>query len=97
MQYALRALMYLGTLPEDETIPVRQLAQMIDVPEPVLSKVIQNLARHRLVKTVKGPGGGVLLAQPPEEVKLLEVLNVVGGPELFGSTQRKVSHLRNEK
>ncbi|MFA6451722.1 MAG: Rrf2 family transcriptional regulator, partial [bacterium] len=44
-----------------------------------LSKVIQRLAHSGLVKTVRGPGGGVTLAKTPDKITLLNVYESLEG------------------
>src|SRR5512133_1173984 len=38
-----------------------------------LAKVLTALARHGLIRGTRGPGGGYLLARPPERISLLEI------------------------
>ena len=83
-QYAIRVLLYLATQPGGEYVPVRVLAQELRLPLPTLSKIIHTLARHRLVQTVKGRSGGVMLAHLPQNIDLMTILNVSEGPDVFG-------------
>jgi Rrf2 family protein len=42
--------------------------------------VLQELQRARLVSSRSGPSGGYLLARPPEDITILEVVETLEGP-----------------
>jgi Rrf2 family protein len=76
VEYALRAMVYLADQsPEARTTD--QIATATQVPKAYLSKVLQSLAKARLVKSQRGLGGGVALVTPPETTTILEVVNAV--------------------
>lgn len=76
VEYALRAAVYLATRP-GEAATTEEVAERTQVPAPYLAKILQGLARHGLVKSQRGVGGGVMLAKSPEETTILEVVNAV--------------------
>jgi Rrf2 family protein len=59
---------------------VAEIAERTRVPPLQLAKVIQSLARAGLVVTTRGRGGGVRLARPAEEIRLLDVIEAFQGP-----------------
>lgn len=60
------------------------LSQMFDIPDAYLSKQLQQLVRAGLIRSSAGQRGGYFLAQPAEEVTLLDVIETVQGEaELF--------------
>jgi Rrf2 family protein len=75
--YALRALARLAD--GNEFLPVSALAEEADAPEGFLRKIMQTLHRAELVESRQGPFGGYRLAVPPDQVSLLEVMEVVQG------------------
>ncbi|NIP95431.1 MAG: Rrf2 family transcriptional regulator, partial [Akkermansiaceae bacterium] len=46
-----------------------------------LSKTLHRLAQTGLLVSVRGPGGGFQLAQPPEEIPLRRVVEAVEPPD----------------
>ena len=82
-QQALRALSALAR--HDEPVAIGQLAKETNAPGPMLSKVLQRLAKQKLVLGRPGPGGGYRLARPAEEISLEEVVRTFEGPA-FGTT-----------
>ena len=75
-EYALRAMVALAGQP-DKPMVTRDLADATKVPMGYLSKVLQALGRVGLVQSHRGLGGGFLLARPPEEITLYDVVQAV--------------------
>lgn len=75
-EYALRAMVYLAMNSDTPQI-TEKIAEGTKVPPGYLSKVLQALARARLVKSQRGLGGGFTLANAPERTTILEVVNAV--------------------
>lgn len=68
--FALRVLMRLADVP-GEMLTVEQLAHELgDLSRHHLHKVVQDLAARGLVRTARGPRGGVTLSVPPGEIRL---------------------------
>ena len=61
----------------------QEIAKAEDIPLPILSKVLQDLARDGLLKSRRGPGGGFRLARPPEHISLRDVVAAIDGTEDF--------------
>ena len=76
VEYALRAMVYLAGCNEDPQ-PTEQISEKTKVPAPYLAKVLQNLTRKGLVRSQRGVKGGFLLAQRPEDITILDVVNAV--------------------
>jgi Rrf2 family nitric oxide-sensitive transcriptional repressor len=69
--FALRVLMQLGQSPSDATTNVETLAQRLGgLSRNHLHKIVQELAALGVVQTIRGAGGGVMLAKPPREVRI---------------------------
>ena len=75
-EYALRAVVYLASQ-ADEARTVQQIAAATRVPTGYLAKVMQSLSRAGLVQSWRGAAGGFSLTHAPEEVSVLDVINVV--------------------
>lgn len=65
---------------EGEVMTNREIASFLGASEAHLSKVLQRLARSGLVRSVRGPRGGFVLARPGGDVTLLEVYEAIDGP-----------------
>jgi Rrf2 family transcriptional regulator, iron-sulfur cluster assembly transcription factor len=55
----------------------RQIAVAMDVPTTYVPQVLADLVRAELAASSAGPTGGYLLARPPAEISLLEIIRAV--------------------
>ena len=84
--YAVRLVLDLA-LHDPEQVQVRDVAQRHCIPPAYLQKVVQRLVRAGLVRTLRGPRGGVRLSRPPSHLSLREVVEAVEGPVVFNRCQ----------
>jgi len=81
-EYALHSLLILAT--QTETASIRDLARYQGLPERFLAKIFARLKKAKLVKGSEGIAGGFILARPPDQIHVLEVLKAVDpGRSLF--------------
>lgn len=80
LDYALRALTYLSTIPDHRTSLARDIAEQRAIPMRFLQKIMKELVDGRLVRSFQGPGGGYTLARAPKDISLQEVVESVEGP-----------------
>ena len=78
--YALRAMLYLARLQENQRAATSQIAEMQNIPPSFLAKIISQLSIAGLIHTSRGAHGGVSLARPAEQITLLEVVEAIDGP-----------------
>ena len=76
VEYALRAIVVLARATPDARTN-QQLAELTQVPSAYLPKVMLSLRKGGLVRTQRGPRGGLRLARPADSITLLEVVNAV--------------------
>ena len=79
-EVAIRAALYLAGRPPGELSPVHEVAKATRLPSAYLSKVIQRLAQAGLVRTFRGPGGGIELGKSPEAITLWSLVCATEGP-----------------
>ncbi len=75
-EYALRVIAYLASL-DGHPATTRQLAVSTRIPEGYLAKVIRSLNRAGLVISQRGLHGGSILARPPQDISVFDVVNAV--------------------
>ncbi|MBI3694173.1 MAG: Rrf2 family transcriptional regulator [Acidobacteria bacterium] len=78
-EIAIHATMYLASQPPGRLSPIHQIARRAGLKKPLLAKVIARLTRARLVRTYRGPGGGVELARPSDQMCLWTVVHAMEG------------------
>src|ERR1044072_5703265 len=83
--YASRALLSLA-LHADGARPtsVRDIAERTGLPQPYLEQILLALKGAGLVRSKRGVGGGYVLARPPAEITLGEIVAAVDGPIVAG-------------
>ena len=64
----------------NRTLSTKEIAARLRASEAHLSKVLQRLARVRLVESTRGPKGGFCLAKAGGDIRLLEVYEAIEGP-----------------
>jgi Rrf2 family protein len=83
--YASRALLSLalhgcGSTPTS----VRDVADRTGLPQPYLEQILLALKGAGLVRSKRGVGGGYVLARPPNEITLAQIISAVDGPIVAG-------------
>jgi Rrf2 family protein len=76
MEYALRVVAFLAGR-DQEPATTRQIAAATRVPEGYLAKVIQSLGRAGIVASQRGIGGGSVLALPPDQFTVYDVVQAI--------------------
>lgn len=76
--YTLRVLMYLA-LNRDELATIPVIASAYDISESHLTKVVHQLVRAGVVESVRGKGGGIRLALPPEAIRIGQIVKASEG------------------
>lgn len=93
-RYAVAALVDLAQSQTRRPVALAEIAERQSVSVSYLEQVFALLRQGGFVKSVRGPGGGYLLARPPEEIKVSDVFTVlaaaktVGGESDEGETAR---------
>jgi Rrf2 family protein len=89
-RYGLRALFDLCLLGEadgEKPVAVGGIARRQDIPLNYLEQLFVRLRRGNLVRSVRGARGGYVLARPPGEISVAEVVRALGEPIAFGDCQ----------
>jgi len=60
-----------------EFVPTREIADQLGIKAPTLVKILQNLNRAGIVETREGAKGGVRMARPAQEVRVLDVFEAM--------------------
>jgi Rrf2 family protein len=66
--------------PAGVAVPAETLAAAQGAPGKFLIQILVELKAQGIVRSVRGVAGGYLLARPPAEITLADVLEAVDGP-----------------
>jgi Rrf2 family transcriptional regulator, iron-sulfur cluster assembly transcription factor len=78
-EYALQAVLYLALKPHAEKTSIKELAKKLDIPYHFLGKILQDLTRKGLLKSLKGPTGGFSLGMPTKDITLFHIIEAIDG------------------
>jgi Rrf2 family transcriptional regulator, iron-sulfur cluster assembly transcription factor len=76
--YSVKALLDLSFQPDYGPASVNAIAKRQNLPAPFLEKLLIELRRAGLVRSVRGAQGGYQLAHPPAAISLGQILAAVG-------------------
>ena len=97
--YGLRALIYLAEQRAKGPVTLQEVSEVLKIPKAFLSKILQQLSRNSVVKSLKGPSGGFVLARDPSELTIGEIVTEIDGPlnvfECFSSDNEQCGHFGN--
>ncbi|GII78272.1 Rrf2 family transcriptional regulator [Sphaerisporangium rufum] len=79
VDYALRAAAELAAAGSGPTT-VGELAKEQEMPPKYLENILLQMRRAGLVRGQRGPEGGYVLARPPADISLADVIRAVDGP-----------------
>lgn len=79
-KYALKAVLYLAVnSSNEEKILAKVISTFTNVPQPYLSKLMQELTRKKLISSTKGPKGGFYLTDENREVHIIDIIRAIDG------------------
>ncbi len=81
VDYGVRALVDLAMNSEGKLVRASEISARTSIPEPYLAQVLHGLSKNGIVKSVRGPQGGHMLAKETSEIRLSKVMACLGGTE----------------
>lgn len=78
--YATRIMLELALQAESAPVSSDRLARRASVPHAFLHKIIGDLVKAGLVRSVKGPHGGLSLARAPHTINMRQIIEAADGP-----------------
>ena len=81
--YGIHAVCRLTILAPEGFARVGQICEGSDLPAYFVSKILGDLVRAGLLKSSKGRNGGFGLARPPEKIRLMDIVEVIDGPQAY--------------
>jgi len=83
-KYGIRAVTYIASKSkEGGKIGIRQISEDLNLPTPFLAKILQLLAKQKILSSSKGPHGGFALLKDPRKITLLDIIVTIDGNDLL--------------
>jgi len=73
-------MIHLAENEDREIVTIKEIAELQNIPEKFLRKIIPQLCNAGLIKSYKGIKGGVSFAKSPETITPYDIIQAVEGP-----------------
>jgi FeS assembly SUF system regulator len=83
--YGLIAMKHLANHREQHACSAGEIAEEYGISATLMAKVLQKLAKEKLVVAKHGSSGGYQMAKEPQKTSALEVITAIDGPVLITS------------
>jgi Rrf2 family cysteine metabolism transcriptional repressor len=78
--YGLMAIHYIAVHDELGAVSTKRIAEEFGIPQELLAKILQKLAKRQLIVSQNGPKGGYVLTRRPSDISVGEVVRALEGP-----------------
>ena len=83
-KYAIRGVLYLSlNSDEEKKYNPKEIAEVISIPAPFLAKILQELAKNKLISSTKGRNGGFYLTKVNRLNSMLSIIDCIDGLNKF--------------
>lgn len=79
-KYGLKAMTHLAGVPPGQTALIADIASANQIPKKFLDAILGDLRNAGFVHSKKGKGGGYMLARPPSEISVGDLVRALDGP-----------------
>ncbi|OEU73922.1 MAG: transcriptional regulator [Desulfuromonadales bacterium C00003093] len=76
-QYAVCALVRLNLSSHGEPVSIKEISRRENISSTYLEQLFVKLRRGDIVKSVRGPGGGYVLARPAADIRVDQIIDTV--------------------
>ncbi len=83
-EYAIRALIFIAEKSVNgRRVGIKEIAEGIESPEYFIAKILQDLSRRQMVKSIKGPNGGFFHDAETLNKSLADIVRATDGDKVF--------------
>ena len=79
-QYGVRAMYEIAKAGSIGPVTIKEISEKQDVSVAYLEQIRNKLRKAGIIQSVKGPGGGYMLAREPEKISIGQILKELEGP-----------------
>lgn len=76
---------------------VKDIAKPINVPQPYIAKLLQNLAKAHIISSERGPKGGFYLDEESKNYSILSIITLIDGKEKLKKCMLSLDNCNEEK
>jgi Rrf2 family protein len=83
-EYGLRAAIYVAQQSKlNNKVSLNTISQEINSPQAFTAKILQQLTKNNIIKSIKGPYGGFIIEEERMSTKLSEVVSILDGDSIY--------------
>lgn len=81
---AIKSVIYLASKSEKgDKAGIKEIAENINASEHTVGKILQTLAKHGLINSVKGPSGGFFINKVQQNRPISNIVETIEGKQVF--------------
>lgn len=86
-QYGIKATLQIASQSQvGKRVSLKEIAKAIDSPEAFTAKILQQLSRNGIIKSIIGPGGGFEIEKENlSQIKLSQIVTAIDGDSIYKS------------
>ncbi|MEJ7768050.1 MAG: Rrf2 family transcriptional regulator [Chitinophagaceae bacterium] len=83
-EYAIKAMICISQKSRNgKRVGVIEVAESIDAPKHFIAKILQELSRKNLVKSIKGLNGGFYLEKAEQKTSIADIVKAIDGDKIY--------------
>lgn len=84
-ELAIQAVLFLSIKKNKSIFSSYEVSKELKVPKEFVSKMLQTLTESGIIGSKKGKNGGFYLARNPKDIKIIEIVEIIDGLEVFST------------
>jgi len=84
-ELAIQAVLFLSIKNDKSIFSSYEVSKELKVPKEFVSKMLQTLTDSGIIGSKKGKNGGFYLARNPKDIKIIEIVEIIDGLEVFST------------
>lgn len=86
--YAIRGATYLVVKSgKNRKIGIHEIAEELEVPQHFMAKILQELAKRKIIGSAKGPNGGFYALPGTSKISVISIIDAIDGLAALGRCQ----------
>ncbi len=83
-KYAIRAVLYLAeNSSRNNKFGAKFIAEELEIPRPFIAKLLQKLAKNKVISSIKGPNGGFYTSSENLKKNICDILEIIENEDIF--------------
>lgn len=81
---AVNAVILLASKEDDNArTSLKDISGSLDASSHTVGKILQTLVRHRVIKSTKGPTGGIYITETQKNQEIINIIEAIDGKHIF--------------